>query len=419
MKQFSKKHLFITLLLGLVTLLFFSSCDVARTTSVIKEDELFTLNYGNFENEISLYDIYNLENINTRLIMHDGFFYIVNSEAGKILQLTSYGDLIGILYDNERNPVPTFVSQNNEEIATALDTREGASTKIAASYPFNSLGAIAVDNEKNIYVTDFLPIERYENDETSGSILRQVVLRFAADGTFVDFLAQEGLGGQPFPFIKDLHTTNNNELVVVCMDMNGFIVYLFSQEGELLTRFTIDKDMLPEDAKDFAPETYITIENVIPDFEDPILYIKADYYGVKIDESTLVSSGIDFEKTLVYTYDIRTQSFSNPISIPAYEKSSSLGYSTEVFLHPYSFLGVSESGGLFFMIPDDTGLSVLVTHEDSQRIIRRQIEAPLAQSVYQNFSLSSNGIVSALIAYEKNISVSWWRTDAIIDTILE
>ncbi len=423
MKQFCKKftytsifnvYFFLTL-----TLLLFSSCNPSTEAEYLEADELFSLNYGNFENEISLFDVQNIESINTRIAMRDGFFYIVNGEAGKIIQLTSYGDVIGIIYDEDRNPVPSFAVDNSDGVLSALDTRDDNSTKIATNYPFNRLGAIAVDSTKNLYVTDFLPIERYEEDTETGTVLRQVILRFAPDGTFVDFLTQEGLGGQPFPYIKSLHTTSNNELVAVCLDTKGYILYWFSQDGELLTKFSFDKSMLPEDALDYALETYVTLENIVPDYEEPIIYIKADYYGLTVDESTNVSSGIEFEKTLVYPFDMRTLTYENEITIPAYQRTETHGYATEVFVHPYSFVGISENGGLFFILPDDIGLSVLVTHENSQRIMRRQIPISLTDSIFQSFSLSNNGILSGLIAHEDEVQVAWWRTDSIINSILE
>ncbi len=421
MKQFRKKttnSIICMLICVLLSSLFFISCDDDTRVDFLEEHSLFNLSYGNFENEIGLFNVQNADTINTRHIMRDGFFYIVNGEAGKIMQLTSYGDLIGIMYDEERNPTPTFVTENSAELS-ALVAREDTSTKIATSYPFNRLGAMAIDSTKNLYVTDFLPIERYEEDADSGTILRQVILRFAPDGTFVDFLAQDGLGGQPFPFIKALYTTNNNELVAVCLDTKGYILFWFSQEGQLLTKVSFDKSMLPEEALDYALETYVTLENIIPDYEDATVYLKADYYGLKVDDSTNVSSGIEYEKTIVYPFDMRTLTYGDPITVPPYERTTSHGYATETFLHPYSFLGVSESGGLFFLLPDDTGLSILVTHENSQRIIRRQIEIPLGESIFQSFSLSNNGIISGLIAREEEISVSWWRTDNIVNSIIE
>ncbi len=418
-KKFRKTPLYISFLLLLIITLFVSSCGTDAASEYIEEESLFSLEYGNFENELKLFDVQNSENINTRLVMRDGFFYIVNGEAGKIMQLTSYGDLIGIVYDDERNPTPSFVLESTDNVVSALDSRDEASTKIATSYPFNRLGVMAVDSTKNLYVTDFLPIDRYEEDSRTGAVLRQVILRFAPDGTFVDFLAQDGLGGQPFPYIKSLHTTANNELVAVCLDTDGFILYWFSQEGVLLTTFSFDKSMLPEDALDYALETYVTLENIIPDYDEPIIYIKADYYGLKVDDSTSVSSGIEFEKTLVYPFDLRTQTYENPITVPGYERSTTHGYATEVFLHPYSFLGISEDGALFFILSDETGLSILVTHENTQRFVRRQVEMPLADSIFESYSLSNNGILSGLIAYEDEASVSWWRTDTIASSILE
>ena len=53
--------------------LFFFSCNNERLLN-LKQQELFTLNYGSFENELNMFPVENSGNINTHITMQDGFF---------------------------------------------------------------------------------------------------------------------------------------------------------------------------------------------------------------------------------------------------------------------------------------------------------------------------------------------------------
>ena len=86
--------------------------------------------------------------------MRDGFFYIANGESKKIMEMTSYGDLVRLYFNSDANPEPSFMSQDNAVSAT----------RKATIYPFNQLGAIAVDNRQYLYAVDELPVERQELD---------------------------------------------------------------------------------------------------------------------------------------------------------------------------------------------------------------------------------------------------------------
>ena len=50
------------------------SCSANKTIASIEEDELFTLKYGNFEDELNMFDLATVGNINTTMAMRDGFF---------------------------------------------------------------------------------------------------------------------------------------------------------------------------------------------------------------------------------------------------------------------------------------------------------------------------------------------------------
>ena len=210
MKQFIK---FFTPVLFITLILLNFSCSRNQTISTIKEENLFSLNYGKYENELQLFNLANLGNINTKIFMKDGFFFIADDNAKKIIQTTSYGDLLGIIYNPETNPEPSFVRKitNSNAIGSSTENySQKTITQSAQKHPFNNISNLAVDSEKNIFVVDQITAERQEQDLQSKTILKEVVLRFTNEGNFIDYIGQEGPGGTPFPFIKDIFVTKNN-----------------------------------------------------------------------------------------------------------------------------------------------------------------------------------------------------------------
>ncbi|MBP1567842.1 MAG: hypothetical protein J6U36_04260, partial [Oscillospiraceae bacterium] len=127
-----------------------ASCSKDQIVSNITNEQLFTLEYGNFEDELNVFDIAETGTISTSIAMQDGFFFIANGEAKKIMEMNSYGDLLNILYNDETNPRPT----------ASMDSQAVNSTRKSAAYPFNEISHIAVDSSKYLYVTDTLPPER-------------------------------------------------------------------------------------------------------------------------------------------------------------------------------------------------------------------------------------------------------------------
>ena len=159
------------------------SCQRKNVVAHVNEKELFSLKYGSFEDELNLFNLSGTGAINTYMTMLDGFFYIANGELKKIMELNSYGDLLSLYYNEEITKTPSFTNKDTEN-----------STKKAISYPFNTLGPIAVDSRKYLYAVDSLPFERQEYDEDNRLLLRHVVLRFKSDGTFLDYIGQQGPG---------------------------------------------------------------------------------------------------------------------------------------------------------------------------------------------------------------------------------
>lgn len=421
MKQFIK---FFTSVLFITLILLNFSCSRNQTISTIKEENLFSLNYGKYENELQLFNLANLGNINTKIFMKDGFFFIADDNAKKIIQTTSYGDLLGIIYNPETNPEPSFVRKitNSNAIGSSTENySQKTITQSAQKHPFNNISNLAVDSEKNIFVVDQITAERQEQDLQSKTILKEVVLRFTNEGNFIDYIGQEGPGGTPFPFIKDIFVTKNNELIVTCITTEGNTVFWFNSAGFLKYTIPIKTESIPlvKDEYDVdSTEYFVTIDKIIPDFTKQKLYIKTDYHKTVIDTESNVQSGIEYYQTLLHPLNVENGQFEEFLVIPPYEDVVTDGFSKLTYNTAFDFLGVTESGWFFFMIPDSTGYIVQMIQPNGQRIIKRHLKYNRDKTEYLNFTLSDDGIISALLASNEKVDILWWRTDSLIESIL-
>lgn len=160
-----KKNHFIYVCLFSVFVFAFSSCQKVNKVQLIQEDELFSLNYGNFENQLNLFGITDVGHIRTSLTMKDGFFYISNGEAQKIISLNSYGDLLSLYYNED------YYAEN----AVGIPAKSTPGIWKPVSYPFSFGGKISVDTRKYIYSVGIVPKERNEQDETENLLYNQVL----------------------------------------------------------------------------------------------------------------------------------------------------------------------------------------------------------------------------------------------------
>lgn len=410
-----RKYVHIAFLFCLVICFLLSSCEPTGNVISVEKNDLFSLEYGNFEDNINLFSLAAPGPVRTKIEMYDGFFYIANGESKKVMEMNSYGDLISVYYNGETNPVPSFATTNTPNITE----QDEESIHTAVEYPFNELGDIAVDERKYMYVVDRLPLERQEVDEKTRIVLNQVVLRFDSNGTFIDYIGQQGPGGVPFPYIKNIYTTSKNELVVVCQTNTGMTVYWFNETGYLLYTIPFEIESLPNPMQDSTElEMFVSLEKIVPSFTEHKLFVKLDYYVTTVDAATNVQSGIDYSATLLYPLDLTVGVYGHPLNIPAYEQTVTDGFSKLVYPMSYEFVGVTESGWLFFMIAEEDGYSIQMIQEGGQKIIKRHLEIDNSKYLYHVFDLSSDGILSGLFAQETQATVSWWRTDTLIDSII-
>ncbi len=407
-----KTACFISVAFSIVLL---NSCTRTNGVASISEKELFTINYGSFEDELNLFNLSSFGSINTYMTMIDGFFYIANGESKKIMELNSYGDLLTLYYNSENTKTPSFASSITDEDSSLVN-----STKKAIEYPFNNPGPLAVDSRKCLYAVDVLPSERQENDTQNRLLLNYIVLRFNSDGSFIDYLGQQGPGGTPFPFIKNIYATKNNELVVICESNEGPLVYWFNNSGFLLYTIPFNENSVPKlkGMQDSENSCYLSIENVIPDNLEHKLYVQVNYFQTYLDPATKVQSGIDYEKTMLYPLNAETGLYEEELDIPPHEESVSSNLSKEVFYIPFNFLGVTDGGWFFFSVPVEKGYLIQMVQPNGQRILKRSLPVDHSEVLYYSLGLSGNGIISALYIKKDRAEVVWWRTDSLVGSIL-
>jgi len=388
---------------------FYFSCSKNNVVESISETELFTLNYGNFEEQLSISDLNTVGEVRYGIVMKDGFFYIVDGSSKKTMELNSYGDLLTLFYNED--------SQTKELLEKS--TQNPLSVRHQLGFPFDYPGKIAVDSKKCIYTVCTIPRNRQEESE-NGLLYSQAVLRFTRDGSSVEYIGQQGPGGTPFPYIRNIYTTEKDELVVVSNSNEGMIIYWFTSDGFLKNMIPINsKDVPTDDIPETSNEIYWSLENVIPDTVENRLYVKIDYYSSYLDEESRVQSGINYLQTLLYPLDTETGLYGEPVSIPPYEESVVVDYSRLTYKIPYDFLGVTKNGWKYFIIKTEKGFNIEMIQNESQRILRRQFDINHEDNLFYTMSVSYEGIITALYIDKNKARVVWYRTDTLIDAILK
>ena len=141
-----------------------ASCS-GQPPAQLSGDELFSLGIGPLDEQLDLIRVAGAPAPHaTRVAMRDGLFYIANGNAGKVMKLSSHGDLLLLIYDPERNPEPVGPAPG----------ANAAATRSAVPHRFRELSHIAVDSRRRILVVDAA------GDETAGGY-GHLVKRFGPD----------------------------------------------------------------------------------------------------------------------------------------------------------------------------------------------------------------------------------------------
>ena len=393
------KNLFVILAL---TLAITGACGNTEISSVEKE-ELFSLEIGPMEDQIALYRLEGDRGIRRiGFTMRDGFFYIADGNSGKIVRYNSYGDLLFMVYNEETNPAPLSLRTNIQENEQA--------TRWAYTYPLEAPGWIAVDSRRHIFVEDRLPAQARRSDPETRAVLDGIILQFDQDGRFINYLGREGIGGSPFPRIIGLTTSIRDELAVICRLPDGWNVYWFNSSGMLLYLERISSSAIPA-LPDWA-EALAIVDNVAVAPDARKIFVKVDYSRDTFDQSTNTRTGSEPISSVIWTLDLEDGAYSSYVEIPLFELSEG-GRNTNIRVF-YSMLGVMRGGRALLYFPVETGFSLLFADTNSHEQRRGLLNFVNDDLRYNDFFLSTEGILCSMLADSFNVRMVWWRTDKFI-----
>lgn len=385
--------------IGILFLLMGAAACEQQQPTVLESESLFELEIGRLEDQLDLVSRDGvMPRSETSIAMQDGMLYVGDGAANKIMEFSSYGDLVRLIYHPDENPTPVTLGQSGTVGDAGL-------TRIATPHEFNQLGNIAVDSRRHLYAEDHLPSERSIYDEELGVQLNRTIVRFDDDGTALDYLGQEGIGGTPFPFIERIQVTMRDELVVIAGTTNAKLVYMYTPSGDQIYNVRIGLDRLPIPTED--DDSIAVLDGIVAGVDKYRLYLKISYYRTQVAEDTGEEFGISFEQSRLYWLDLETGRYEGFVELPR-------GAADGGDAH-YELVGVARDEQIFLLARQDVGRTRLVImNEDGRVLRRRELEVPEVQLVLRRFSLSQSGVLTALMGFVDRAEVVWWRSDRLL-----
>ncbi|MFP4113365.1 MAG: LIC_12708 family protein [Spirochaetota bacterium] len=392
------------LALSALAVLLPSACSRSHVP-VLERQDLFSLEYGKMEDQIELYLDGSALTRKTRMAMRGGLFYVASGYGNRIMEFTSYGDLLTLYYNPSQNPRPVMLQSSSDE--------ERVTNRRAYEYPFNTVGEVAVTSDKTLLVEDQVPDRVAVFDEELGVRLNRVVVRLDQRGNQIDYLGQEGIGGSFFPHIQEIEVTASDEIVVVTSAPPRSIVYWFASDGTLLRRVEITPDTLPVPSDVAAAPI---LESIRPDQELRRLYAKINYYAH--DEGDAGGGGsINRLMSRVYWLNIDDGAYEGFVDVPRNVRRDgvlgALGEDEEFY---YELLGAASNEHLFLLSRESEQESqLLILHTSGKVVRRRTLGIDYEDVVIRDLHVSHDGILSGMLATRDDVALVWWRTDRLFE----
>jgi len=381
---------------------------------LMPKETLFPLELGALEDQIDLFQRADQTSPERdRFLFYNGLVLVSDGNARKVMEFSSYGDLLTLFYNPESNPTPALVSA----VGSAA-TSDQVKNRRSFSYPFNELGEIALTDQNQLYVEDRVPAERRTQDATLEVVLQSRILRFDRDGKFLDFLGQEGIGGTPFPDVESLTVTQAGELVVICRAGKGWAVWWYDASGNPVEKTVLAYDALPQ-PEGGAAKLYIPqLESVMVDWKQHLLHVKIDYYQATQDLTTRTASGIQLAQSRIWIYDLPSHAYKNSYALPVLKRQKAKGESSEPLGdRPFDYVGLSSGGLDFFLSSPEAGSQrFLVCRADGSTALERNVELHGADAEFAQFAVTRTGILVGFLSDGNRAELAWWRSDKLLGT---
>ncbi len=386
------------------TIFLLESCEKTAIENLNRE-ELFSLGLGKMENQIDLFQIPGVPfKRKNSIYRKGGRIYISNGNSAKIMEFTTYGDLVSLLQNEEENP-ETIILESDVN-------REDFTNRSAQSFPFKNIGSVVVDGQKRLYVEDEVPADHREVDDKTGAVYYERILRFDRDGKLIDFLGQEGIGGTPFPFIQSLHITASDELVIITRLMSEWIIFWFNSEGFPIYNVHVDSEHLPS-----RENSIVSLDKVVPDYRRRDLLFMVTFYEEQINPSTQTRYAISKSLCRIYRFNLETEAYVSYVEVPdsGTRKETVGGMELEVPAPSYELLGITLDGNYFFMRPMEFNrYELLALNEKGEVRARRIFTIEDSEIYFKSLNLSEEGILSGLLCFQEEARVVSWQSDTLV-----
>ena len=370
----------------------------ARTPVELTGDELFSLGIGPLDEQLDLVRVAGAPAPHaTRVAMRDGLFYIANGNARKVMQLSSHGDLLLLIYDPARNPEPVGLAPGGR----------GAATRTAVEHRFRELSHIAVDNRRRILVVDAA------GDEAAVGY-GQLVKRFGPDGSYLDAIGREGAGGTPFPFVERVTVMADDTLVVTARTDVQWITYWYDADGHLQERLEL------EHAGQLGDEPALVIRDLLPllSRQRLLVFVESSADGNGGDSGGGAGRGPNRAVPGVRVYDVASGSVVAAFGLPeAGPPRGAAPAGSEPLAGPrYHPLGVTADGLLYLTRrEDDRTRSLLVLGRNGRVLVRRQWVLDETGLGYVTLGMNESGVLYGLLGAGDRARMVWWRGDLLVE----
>ena len=362
----------------------------ARAPVELAGDELFSLGIGPLDEQLDLVRVAGAPAPHaTRVVMRDGLFYIANGNARKVMQLSSHGDLLLLIYDPARNPEPVGLAPGGNASAT----------RAAVTHRFRELSHIAVDNRRRILVVDAA------GDEAAVGY-GQLVKRFGPDGSYLDAIGREGRGGTPFPFVERVTVTADDMLVVIARTEVQWITYWYDADGTLQERLEL------EHAGQLGDEPGLVIRDLLPLLSQRRLLVFVESWA---DDDGGDGGGA---VSGVRLYDVASRSVVAAFGLPeAGRPRGAARVGSEPLAGPrYHPLGVTADGLLYLSRrEDDRTRSLLVLGRSGRVLARRRWVLDETGLGYVTLGMNESGVLYGLLGAGDRARMVWWRGDLLVE----
>ncbi|NIZ19122.1 LIC_12708 family protein [Entomospira culicis] len=360
------KRLRLLLLSGI----FLLSCKVKEYT--LDRQDLFQLQLGVFEDEMDFFDRNQIRlTSSSGFVIQDGFFYVYNSNLGKIMKFSNNGDILSLIYTPSLNiPLQKIIPEGTVQ------------------HNFSQIELINVDASGRIYVVDrTLTQEKYN----ARGAHRRIIKVFSDKGNYQYFLGENGVSGEPFPFVRSIHFSLKDEATIISRDEESWFINRFSSQGEV----AYIADPITESL--FSSEdSSVYINEIHPSPLNPdILYINTSDF--------LTSTNT------IILYHVVDQIILDKIKIEPLNQT-----------FPYSILGNDREGNIYFYAFDfmnsvykillyspKGGLNNLELTQEFNLLL------PISDfpTLHSQLFLATNGLVGVMSIENRFAQFSWWRTD--------